>query len=227
MGQTCYYPNGKEAASLQPCNATSPIANCCKDSDICLKNGLCFSPGLNSVVRRGCTDQTWNSTSCANVCLTTEFHSIDIVLTPCGEYGSFCCGQDKDARACCDSNSTEQVGTGEPNTSSPPPAASTPSGTNTIPTTTATACPDNGSLHANSNAWKPAPIAVTAVLGSALLAGMVFFWWKNREWETNTRMWQERVRDSDDRRRVGEDDIKALQNEIKTLQARPPSPPME
>jgi hypothetical protein len=72
MGQTCYYPDGKEAAALNPCNTTLPVTNCCKDSDVCLKNGLCFSPGLSSVVRRGCTDQKWNSTECPDVCLTSK-----------------------------------------------------------------------------------------------------------------------------------------------------------
>lgn len=170
-----------------------------------------------------------------------EFRSIDIVLTPCGEYGSFCCGQNKDARACCDANSTEQVGTGEIVTSSLPAAAPTSSGTNNTLTTTPTACPDNGSVQANGNAWKPALIALTAVLGCAVLASMVFFWLKKRDWESkksdwdakksdweSKKMdWESEKRDWESQRRVAEEEINALNKRIEALRARPPSPPME
>jgi hypothetical protein len=38
----------------------------------------------------------------------------DAVFTPCGEYTYFCCGQDTDARSCCDSgNNTINIGGGE------------------------------------------------------------------------------------------------------------------
>ena len=43
-----------------------------------------------------------------------EYHTGDAVLTTCGEYGTFCCGQDSDSRACCDAgNATLVVGGGE------------------------------------------------------------------------------------------------------------------
>ncbi len=72
QSQTCYYPDGQETTALIPCNASLPATSCCKDSDVCLKNGLCFSPGLGSVVRRGCTDKMWNSTECAGICSSCE-----------------------------------------------------------------------------------------------------------------------------------------------------------
>lgn len=38
----------------------------------------------------------------------------DAVFTPCGEYNEFCCGQNSDARACCDSkNNTVSIGGGD------------------------------------------------------------------------------------------------------------------
>ena len=72
IAQICYYPNGEATDALIPCKTTSAATNCCKDSDVCLKNGLCFSPGLNSVVRRGCTDQNWNSSECPDICTSGE-----------------------------------------------------------------------------------------------------------------------------------------------------------
>lgn len=64
----CYYPDGKNATGLSPCNNNAAVSHCCRDADVCLSNGVCFSPGLGSIVRRGCTDPTWNSTECPNTC---------------------------------------------------------------------------------------------------------------------------------------------------------------
>jgi len=66
--QTCYYPDGNATDALVPCHKNALVTNCCRDSDLCLKNGLCFSPGLGSVVRRGCTDQKWANSVCPKAC---------------------------------------------------------------------------------------------------------------------------------------------------------------
>jgi len=67
---TCYYPNGNSSAGLSPCNTTAPESHCCRSADVCLTNKLCFSPGLNAIVRRGCTDSTFKDAACPQVCLT-------------------------------------------------------------------------------------------------------------------------------------------------------------
>ncbi|KAF2685342.1 hypothetical protein K458DRAFT_417403 [Lentithecium fluviatile CBS 122367] len=64
----CYYPDGKIAPGLVPCNATAEVTHCCRDADVCLSNGLCFSTGLGTIVRRGCTDSKWNNTVCPTFC---------------------------------------------------------------------------------------------------------------------------------------------------------------
>ncbi|KAF1969864.1 hypothetical protein BU23DRAFT_651749 [Bimuria novae-zelandiae CBS 107.79] len=115
----CYYPDGTVAPGLVPCNEGAEVSHCCRDADTCLTNGLCFSSGLGSILRRGCTDKGWNQTECPNICngrLSTHYYSLqsDATLLPCGEYGTFCCGQDDGARACCESgNGTVKVGGGE------------------------------------------------------------------------------------------------------------------
>jgi len=113
--KTCYWPSGKTAGALTPCNDTLSVSHCCKESDVCISNGLCFSPGLGVLVRRGCTDRSWNSTECPSYCLADKYKAADIVMTVCDTYGDFCCGQDDDARTCCNLNGTEQpekIGTG-------------------------------------------------------------------------------------------------------------------
>ena len=64
--QMRYYPEGSSDPALRPCNASAAVSSCCRTSaDAYLTNGLCFSTGLNVVIRRGCTDSTWNNTLCA------------------------------------------------------------------------------------------------------------------------------------------------------------------
>jgi len=68
ISMDCYYPNGQLADGLSPCNTTAPVSHCCRNGDVCVTNGLCFSTGLMAVVRRGCTDKTFNSTLCPQQC---------------------------------------------------------------------------------------------------------------------------------------------------------------
>lgn len=132
--QACFYPDGKNATGLFPCKPDAETSHCCREADLCLTNGMCFSSGLNSIVRRGCTDKTWKSPDCPNYCALEEYRSGDAVMTSCGNYNEFCCGQDQDARACCNEGNTTlaaQVPGGDvipwdldPTTSSPAPSNS-------------------------------------------------------------------------------------------------------
>jgi hypothetical protein len=72
---SCFLPNGQPADGLVPCNSTASASHCCRQGDVCLSNGFCFSAGLNALVRRGCTDKTFNSTECPQEC------SIGMVVT--------------------------------------------------------------------------------------------------------------------------------------------------
>lgn len=67
-GQTCYYPNGNASTSTDfPCSleADSP---CCPQGWQCLSNGLCYLENENYLGRYTCTDQTWQSTACPQIC---------------------------------------------------------------------------------------------------------------------------------------------------------------
>jgi hypothetical protein len=136
----CYYPDGKVASGLTPCNSTAKVSHCCRDADVCLSNGLCFSTGLGTIIRRGCTDSSFNDTVCPAFCIkdaggmfrylprcstvswgkadrarwSGKLDSSDALFTPCGGYGIFCCGQDSAARSCCDAgNDTITIGGGD------------------------------------------------------------------------------------------------------------------
>jgi hypothetical protein len=184
----CYYPDGSISDGLQPCNTTAgAVSACCRIGDVCLTNGFCFSAGQNSVVRRGCTDHTFNSTECPHSCITsmkpaqtfnlpilnlqvlitiivTAASSADVVMTPCGDYTYFCCGQDNAARSCCTSgNGTVLLAAG---------TAILPTATITA-TTSPTNCPPTNSTTAgianNCESRKNVvPVGAVAGLGVAL-----------------------------------------------------------
>ncbi|KAH8750874.1 hypothetical protein BGZ57DRAFT_119381 [Hyaloscypha finlandica] len=155
---TCYYPDGAVAEGLQPCNTTAgAVSSCCRVGDVCLTNGFCFSAGQNSLVRRGCTDSTFNSTECPRICITGAVSSVDVVMTPCGDYTYFCCGQDNAARSCCTSrNGTVLLA----------------AGTAILPTSP-TGCPlDNSTAASNINQSAKSTVPISAVAGLGVVSGV-------------------------------------------------------
>jgi hypothetical protein len=94
--------------------------------------------------------------------------SVDVVMTPCGDYTYFCCGQDDAARSCCTSgNGTVLLAAG---TAILPTATVTYN--NTIAATTSpTGCPlDNSTAASNINqsTKNTVPVGAAAALGVAL-----------------------------------------------------------
>jgi hypothetical protein len=81
----CYAPDGtvqEPAAAYLPCVSTQNVDSMCcvlnvtalialgesaSDIDTCLPNGLCRNSAVN-FSRNFCTDKTWKSSSCLNVC---------------------------------------------------------------------------------------------------------------------------------------------------------------
>lgn len=64
----CYWPNGDNATSLFVCLPNADYSHCCRNGDVCITNGLCFSPGLGAILRRGCTDSTFQASPCTDIC---------------------------------------------------------------------------------------------------------------------------------------------------------------
>ncbi|KAF2122578.1 hypothetical protein BDV96DRAFT_626464 [Lophiotrema nucula] len=191
----CYYPDGSLGSGLIPYNTEASVTHCCRESDVPLSNGLCFSSGLNAVVRRGCTDKAWNSTACPNICIAEPFKNGDAVMTPCGAYGTFCCGQDGDARSCCESgNGTFQIAGGEPQCNatqtifSTTTVSATPTATGNLATSTATvSCSASDTsvekLRADLKSKQNVTIALATVFGvsMAVLIAASVFWARERK----------------------------------------------
>lgn len=64
----CYYPNGDPSKSDdQPCSSNGHSA-CCPLNWECLSNGLCYLENEGYFGRYTCTDQSWQSEGCPNIC---------------------------------------------------------------------------------------------------------------------------------------------------------------
>ncbi|KAK6819381.1 hypothetical protein PG987_015864 [Apiospora arundinis] len=111
----CWAPDGIKQADNEtyvPCNKLGIqqdgiFSSCCaldgpaEKRDTCSSLGLCV--GSDRRLRRGfCTDKTWKSKACVNVCIATEEGgdpSNITVLTPCNDGSNkHCCG---DTTSCC------------------------------------------------------------------------------------------------------------------------------
>ncbi|KAI1487172.1 hypothetical protein F5X96DRAFT_672898 [Biscogniauxia mediterranea] len=111
---TCYRPDGSTVDDVyQPFDESAEFSACCRpagttynadhsdddndddenDGDARTSLGLCAGPGMQ--LRRGsCTDPTWTSPACLNICADGEYATADEVeITTCDD-GSLCCGAD-------------------------------------------------------------------------------------------------------------------------------------
>ncbi|KAM7200397.1 hypothetical protein V8F20_005374 [Naviculisporaceae sp. PSN 640] len=170
---TCFAPDGVTVADNEtyvPCNKLGITqqgvhSSCCRldgaaqDRDLCASTGLCINDGI---VKRGyCTDKTWKSPACVNVCTDPKWGGSwtgSAEMTSCTD-GSYCCGHNN--LTCCGTQWAVKV-----------PLLTT----GTISTTTVTATP---SPIVRSN------MAVSAGLGGALglvvlvSAGLIFYLLRN------------------------------------------------
>ncbi|KAF7556427.1 hypothetical protein G7Z17_g1409 [Cylindrodendrum hubeiense] len=75
----CYYPNGDSASNDTACNPDDTYSPCCGDGYACLSDGVCQATGdeaqsddATEYVRGSCTDESWESDSCPQFCLTNN-----------------------------------------------------------------------------------------------------------------------------------------------------------
>ncbi|KAF2970092.1 hypothetical protein GQX73_g3419 [Xylaria multiplex] len=113
----CWAPDGKTLAdneTVVPCNKLGiqqdgVYSSCCRldgdasQRDYCTTSGLCLST-LDGVLRREyCTDKTWKSSACVNVCTDPSddgsFNGT-VEMTACSDgTGTYCCGRNE--LGCC------------------------------------------------------------------------------------------------------------------------------
>ncbi|KAK5699523.1 hypothetical protein LTR97_005651 [Elasticomyces elasticus] len=64
-----------------------------------MSNGLCYNPGADIFGRYTCTDETWQSSSCPQLCTQGNTASGDEALLQCSD-GSWCCDGDRSFDCC-------------------------------------------------------------------------------------------------------------------------------
>ncbi|GAP88130.2 hypothetical protein SAMD00023353_1501030 [Rosellinia necatrix] len=113
----CWAPDGKTLAdneTVVPCNKLGiqqqgVYSSCCRldgdatQRDYCTTNGLCLSTSDGAIRREYCTDKTWKSTACVNVCTDPNNDgSVNgpVEMTACSDgTGTYCCGRNQ--LGCC------------------------------------------------------------------------------------------------------------------------------
>lgn len=91
----CYYPNGVKSTDT-PCYTDGDFSHCCAKTSICLTNGLCLSMKQPFTLSRGgCTDSTWRSSRCTDICVKAQGGAGAAVV--------WLEGSEKNATYCCDS----------------------------------------------------------------------------------------------------------------------------
>lgn len=69
----CFYPNGDLSKEIAvPCGAAAGVG-CCPQGWACQVNGLCYSQSQNNYGRYTCTDRSWQSPGCPNICTNSMF----------------------------------------------------------------------------------------------------------------------------------------------------------
>ena len=78
---TCYFPHGNAVTSTgdQPCFPLDPESMCCSPGYACLENKMCQKTAESNDYtlfglfwRNSCTDQSFNSPGCPNLCVNAE-----------------------------------------------------------------------------------------------------------------------------------------------------------
>ncbi|CAL8584570.1 hypothetical protein XPA_010157 [Xanthoria parietina] len=122
----CFVPNGTDrndasdvranSVAYTPCDQRAPFSMCCRyGADDCLDNGLCqgyAADGSRPVWRESCTDPTWTSPYCLNLCVRGQtatgfdYEDGDVTVHECPD-GGFCCGQNNDT--CCGTSAAQYI----------------------------------------------------------------------------------------------------------------------
>ncbi|KAI1499337.1 hypothetical protein F5X99DRAFT_430716 [Biscogniauxia marginata] len=115
---TCYRPDGSAVGDIyRPRDESAEFSTCCRastthdadhgdndnndeyDGDAHASIGLCGVPGTQ-LWRGSCTDPTWTSPACLNLCADGDYAAAEEVeITTCND-GSFCCGAS--SSGCCE-----------------------------------------------------------------------------------------------------------------------------
>ncbi|KAF2232045.1 hypothetical protein EV356DRAFT_506250 [Viridothelium virens] len=160
----CYWPNGTDrnaglpSPDYFPCNS-GEVSMCCAQWDLCRNDGLCQA--TNSVVwRESCTDATWGSPYCLQLCTQgtddqdQSMSANDEMLTQCPD-GSWCCGQNSGAQDCCNQGQGLWIESGVVTDARPSITSPTPKS------------PSNSPMRSTSTSALSQPLSISSVEGSS------------------------------------------------------------
>ncbi|KAE9370192.1 hypothetical protein N431DRAFT_484476 [Stipitochalara longipes BDJ] len=193
---SCYFPDGTFAENDSPCFPDQAESICCGQGHTCMSNNLCRWPASQmpyplAYIRGSCTDSSWNSTECNDVCKTVFPSEWDPIVACPG--AQFCCELDSDdPSSCCNLTNTTAhplyelaaastvTVIGSSATSSTAVSVSPATATSTFGS--ANSNNDNGSSGGSSGSGAKIGIGV-GVGGGALLvvAGIALFFFRRRK----------------------------------------------
>ncbi|KAB8257632.1 hypothetical protein BDV32DRAFT_152220 [Aspergillus pseudonomiae] len=187
IARQCYWRNGASTLNeQQPCFPDKADSPCCAtnkqngdSNDVCTTTGLCVAqvePYTGLVLQNGCTDSSWKSSSCLNICPGSMKPDYGIHILPCPDKSlkHWCCSLN--GSDCCDSAFELDMGTLMLSSNSTSPSSLAAASATVTATTTATVTAGtgtdsstcNGDCHAESTT-----IAVGAGVGAGLGACLV------------------------------------------------------
>ncbi|KAK0116620.1 hypothetical protein ONS96_012476 [Cadophora gregata f. sp. sojae] len=162
----CYNRDGSEIKdpAYQPCNQfAGAVSQCCGTNhtgvvapDTCQANGLCQNNGDSVFWRQGCTDKTWKSPFCLNLCTDPKNGgdaSDNVPVGQCSD-GSWCCGG---VNATCCNKKQGIVIAATIGISSTSSTTSTSSSTSSGPLTSTTTSSTTASIAPNQASSIPSP----------------------------------------------------------------------
>ncbi|KAI0505583.1 hypothetical protein F5B22DRAFT_627014 [Xylaria bambusicola] len=179
----CWAPDGMTLAdneTVVPCNKLGiqqdgVYSSCCrldgdpKQRDYCTTSGLCLSTLDNVLRREFCTDKTWKSPACVNVCTDPKNRGSSndsVVMTQCPD-GTYCCGQNE--LGCCGTDRAIDI---------PTQGSVVSSGT-------------NDASRSSSSAFKKATIGLAVALGVvAIVAAGVIAWLFHQNKAMKKKLWE-------------------------------------
>lgn len=165
----CWAPDGETLAdntTYVPCNKLGitqegVYSSCCNldgkpgERDLCTTTGLCLNGGVLS--RGYCTDQSWDSAACVNVCTDEASNGSQngtVEITPCGD-GTYCCGSNN--LRCCDTDEAFTIPTQS--------SVITDNVTETVIVTHTASADDESSTFRNATIGLGAALGVVALVG--------------------------------------------------------------
>ncbi|KAF5863790.1 hypothetical protein ETB97_009425 [Aspergillus alliaceus] len=203
LARQCYWRDGMPALSeLQPCFPEKENSACCATkktngdpNDICTESGLCIaqvSPYAGQVLRDGCTDSSWKSSDCPNMCPDSMRGEYGLHILPCPDISlrHWCCSDN--GSNCCDNAFKLDIGTmilpTALSSSVVPSAAATVTATTTATVTPGTTSEPtcDGACHADTTTVAVG-VGVGAGLGACLMATVFMLCFQRRTYQKKLR----------------------------------------